>query len=362
MTSRRSNLILIAFVVALPLALVFATSVGMVNVGLEANLAYIAQKMGLGAESSVAHQQILAILRWPRTLMAALIGACLALSGAVMQGLFRNPLADPSIVGVSGGAAVGAACAIVAGVPLATWFENHLGHIGFLANTFTSTTLVSLCAFVGGFASAVTVYVLGSNRMGRTSVGTMLLAGIAINALAAAVTGALAYLASDVALRRISVWQMGSFDGANASQLLVAMVFIFPLLFLLCRYAKPLNTLLLGESEARHLGVPVDKLKWRLIALSSLGIGVAVALAGVIGFVGLVVFHIVRMLVGADHRVVLPASALLGAILMVLGDVFSRSLMAPAEVPIGIVTALTGVPFFLFLLIRQRQRLASDGL
>jgi iron complex transport system permease protein len=282
---------------------------------------------------------IIGQIRLPRVLLAALMGAILGMSGAAMQGLFRNPLADPSLIGVTAGASLGAALVIVLG--------------GSLLQGYTALTAVSIGAFAGGAVAVVFVYRLATSSNG-TSVATMLLAGIAITALAGALGSLLEFYADNAMLRRISLWKMGGMDGANYPRLLLATVVGGTLLLALPRYASALNALLLGESEARHLGVNVNSAKIALITWVAVGVGTSVALVGTIAFVGLVVPHIVRMLVGPDHQVLLPASALAGAILLVVADTLSRIVMAPTELPVGIITAIVGVPFFISLL-RQRH-------
>lgn len=278
-------------------------------------------------------------IRLPRILLAALMGAVLAISGAAMQGLFRNPLADPSLIGVTAGASLGAALAIVLGA-------------GALQG-YTGLTLVSVGAFAGGVVAVLFVYRLATTANG-TSVATMLLAGIAITALAGALGSLLEFFADNDMLRRISLWKMGGMEGASYPRLVAAAAVSLALLVALPRQASTLNALLLGESEARHLGIDVDRAKIALVVWVALGVGTSVALVGTIAFVGLVVPHIVRMLIGPDHHALLPASALAGAILLVIADTLSRVVLAPTELPVGIITALVGVPFFIALL-RQRH-------
>jgi iron complex transport system permease protein len=284
---------------------------------------------------------ILGQIRVPRTLLGLAVGAVLALSGVAMQGLFRNPLADPGLVGVSSGAALGAAVAIVAGA--------SLGGLPPALEPY----LLSICAFAGGLTVTGIVYRLG-RRDGQTSVGIMLLAGVAMTALAGSIIGLFTYLADDAALRTLTFWNLGTLNGASYVRLWPLLLVCAAVIFWLPRRATALNALLLGESEARHLGIEVEKLKRELILCIALGVGAAVAAAGLIGFVGLIVPHLIRLVAGPDHRVVLPASALAGASLLLFADVFARMVLAPAELPIGIVTAFIGAPFFLFLLVRGR--------
>ncbi|MCL1037331.1 iron ABC transporter permease [Shewanella submarina] len=284
------------------------------------------------------HEQlIINNVRLPRTLLALCVGATLAQCGAVMQGLFRNPLADPGIIGVSAGAAFGAAIFIVlfAGAP---------------------EYAVAIGAFLGGLATTLLVYRVATSSSG-TSVVMLLLAGVAVAALFGAGIGVLTYIANDMALRDLSLWQMGSIAGAKWHFVWLSAAALVVISWQFHRSAKALNALLLGEAEARHLGVDVERLKYRMIFLCALGVGIAVAGTGIIGFIGLVVPHIVRMMVGPDHRLLLPLSALLGAVLLLIADVGARTLMPPSEVPVGLLTALLGAPFFIYLLLKQRQRL-----
>ncbi|WP_280365045.1 iron chelate uptake ABC transporter family permease subunit [Pseudomonas sp. BN411] len=325
------------------LALWLSLALGPVSLPLGETLRAALRLAGLpfSGEGLEQAELILGQIRLPRTLLGLAVGAVLALSGVAMQGLFRNPLADPGLVGVSSGAALGGAAAIVGGAAL-----------GGLPDAF-APYLLSVCAFAGGLGVTLLVYRLG-RRDGQTSVATMLLAGIALTALAGAVIGLFTYLADDATLRSLTFWNMGSLNGASYSRLWPLLIVTLFVVFWLPRRAKALNALLLGESEARHLGFDVERLKRELVFCTALGVGAAVAAAGLIGFIGLVVPHLVRLVAGPDHRVLLPASALAGASLMLLADLAARLVLAPAELPIGIVTALIGAPFFLYLLVRGR--------
>lgn len=299
------------------------------------------------SDKDTVSQQVKTILfdiRLPRICLAILIGAILAISGAVMQGLFRNPLAAPSLIGVSSGASVGASVVIVLA---GAWLQS---------NTALGLSLVAVGAFIGSFLVTVLVYRLSTSALG-TSVTTMLLAGIAVSALAGAVSGLLSYYADNEMLRQISIWQMGNLSTANWQRVLVLTVVAILVLSLFPRESKSLNALLLGESEARHLGIDVQQVKRKLILLTTLGIGTAVAIGGMIGFVGLIVPHIVRLLIGPDHRWLLPASALAGGVLLLLADTIARIIIAPTELPTGILTAILGAPFFIMLLVQQRREI-----
>lgn len=333
----------IALGLLLALALWLSLALGPVSLPLGDTLRAALRLAGvpLAADGLQQAELILGQIRMPRTLLGLAVGAVLALCGVAMQGLFRNPLADPGLIGVSSGAALGAAVAIVGGAAMGGMPEIFAPY------------LLSLCAFLGGLVVTALVYRLG-RRNGQTSVTTMLLAGIALNALAFACIGLFTYLADDATLRTLTFWNLGSLNGASYARLWPLLLVTLAVALWLPRRAQALNALLLGESEARHLGVAVERLKRELVFCTALGVGAAVAAAGMIGFIGLVVPHLVRLLVGPDHRVLLPASALAGASLLLLADLFARLVLSPAELPIGIVTALIGAPFFLYLLLRGR--------
>ncbi|MBN9063135.1 MAG: iron ABC transporter permease [Rhizobiales bacterium] len=280
-------------------------------------------------------------IRLPRLFLGMMIGAALAVAGALMQGLFRNPLADPGLVGVSSGAALAAGATIVLGDRYAA---ATIGKLPFL--------ILPLGAFFGALIATLVLYLIAT-REGRTSVATMLLAGVALAALAGACMGMLSFMSDDRQLRDLTFWTLGSLGGASWTKvatiapLVLAMLAATPLL------ARGLNALLLGEAEAFHLGLPVQRIKAAAILVTAVGVGAAVAAAGVIGFVGIVIPHILRLIIGPDHRALLPLSAILGAALLIGADSLARTIVAPAELPIGILTAAIGAPFFMWLLLRR---------
>lgn len=283
-------------------------------------------------------------LRLPRVLLAIAAGASLSMAGAAVQGLFRNPLADPALIGVTSGGAMGAIAGIlgfgIAGT-LPWWIERFSVPAGALIGALLTTALIYRLASVGG----------------RTSVTTLLLVGIAINALAGAFIGlALFAFSSSEDLRSFIFWTLGSLDRASWNELAVGLIFILPTGCALPLFARPLNLLLLGESEAYHLGVPVVRTTRQVVFLSAALAGTTVALTGTIGFVGLIVPHFARMLVGPDHRRLFPACALGGALLLLLADALARTVLSPSVLPIGVLTALAGAPFFLLLLARHSSR------
>lgn len=286
-------------------------------------------------------QVVLFDIRLPRLGLGVAVGASLAVSGVLLQGLFRNPLADPGIVGVSSGASLGAVTAIVLGGALPAALATAIG-----------PALIPIAAGLGGWATTLILYRVATSGS-RTDVALMLLAGIALSALAAAVTGVLIYLADDRQLRDLTFWSMGSLAGATWSKLWATLPLIGLAVLVAPRLARGLNALSLGEAQAAHMGIDVQVLKRVTILAAAAATGAAVAVSGGIGFIGLVVPHLLRQALGPDHRPLIPHAALLGASLLVLADLFARSFVAPAELPIGILTALIGAPVFLWMLLQR---------
>jgi iron complex transport system permease protein len=329
----------------LPVVLVVGLASGAVFVPPRALLGHFAEWLGGGQSRDGL---ILFSIRLPRLILAALLGLVLAGAGAAMQGLFRNPLADPSLIGVASGASAGAGFVVVFGG-------------AFLSAGWLGMSLVAAGAFAGGFVAVLLVYRLATTAAG-TSVSTMLLAGIAISAMAGALNSLFSFFADNDMLRRISLWQMGSLEGASWERVAIVAVAAVLMVAVLPRQSQALNALLLGESEARHLGVAVEALKRRIILITAFGVGIAVASSGIVAFVGLMVPHWVRLLIGPDHRFLIPNSLLLGAVFMVVADTLARVLILPAELPTGVITAMLGAPFFVSLLIQQRRRSYSGVL
>jgi len=337
---RRATWALLALLVAVSVA---SLTVGASGLSLWGTLGALAS----GEDLPLRDRVILFDIRLPRLAMGVLVGAALAVSGAVMQGLFRNPLADPGLVGVGAGAGLGAIGAIVLGGLLPAGLA---GLVGMYA--------VPLAAFAGGWVSTLVLYAI-STRRGRTSVAVMLLAGIALGALAGALSGILIYMADDAQLRDLTFWGLGSLAGATWDKLAAAAPLILLALATTPFLARGLNALALGEPAAGHLGIRVQRLKSAAILTVAGATGAAVAVSGGIGFVGIVVPHMLRIATGPDHRHLLTNAALLGAALLVGADMVSRTVIAPAELPIGIVTATLGGPFFLWILLRNRGLLES---
>ncbi len=281
-------------------------------------------------------------VRLPRALLAALVGSTLAVCGAALQGLFRNPLADPGLIGVSSGAGLAVAIGIVL----------------FPATTLAGLYTLSVFAFAGSLLTSALVFVIGRNGP-TVDTATLILAGIAINALVGAVVGVLTYISTDEQLRTLTFWTMGSFGGALWPAVGVCFTLTLPVVIWLIAKSRDLNRLLLGEEEARYQGTDTRRIQWQILLLVALGVGACVAFSGIIGFVGLVVPHLLRLFLTADHRQLMPLSAILGAALCLVADTFARTAVAPAEMPVGIVTSLIGGPFFLWLLLNQRWRSPS---
>lgn len=334
-----------AFFALLAMSLVLATAASLAMGASNLPLDTVLTALFGSSESTEAF--IVRSLRLPRTALGLTVGASLAVAGALLQGLFRNPLADPGLLGVTGGAGAAVALTLVGSAAI-------FGAMP-LADTTLGWALIPGVAFLGGLVSVTVVFAIGRTE-GQTSVGAMLLAGIAINALAGTLTGFAVFLADDARLRDLTFWSLGGLGASSWTLVTVIVPVAIPALIAALLLARPLDLMLLGEREAEHLGVPVERIKKLAIGLSALLVGLTVAAAGGVGFVGLVVPHLARLALGPSHRRVLPASALLGGILVVGADLASRTLVAPAELPLGLLTALLGAPFFLGLLLNARRR------
>jgi iron complex transport system permease protein len=326
---------------ALVVVVTVATGIGAAGIPLRR----LPSALGLGdvvnAADTARDQLILWTIRLPRIAMAGIVGGLLAGSGAIMQGLFRNPLADPALVGVASGGALAAAVVIVVG-----------GQV--LAGITVPSEILPVAAFTGSLLATVILRTIAT-REGRTTVTIFLLGGLAIAAMANAALGLLFFVADDRQLRDITFWMLGSLGGATWAKAAVLTPFLIAFVFLIPGVSRGLDLMALGEAEAFHMGVEVERLKRLSIVLISAMTGAAVAFAGVIGFVGIVVPHVVRLAIGPGHRHLLPASVLSGALLLLAADTVARVIAAPAEVPVGIITAIVGAPFFLGLLLRQRR-------
>lgn len=346
---RRRRWILLGLTGLLAVVALLNAMVGAVHIPPAAVAAILAEQLG-GFQLDVAYSDqqasVLSAIRLPRLALAGVVGAALALCGAVMQGIFRNPLAEPGIIGVSSGAALGAVVAILAG--------------GSLGAGYLAAFSIPLAAFVGALIATSAVY-LTARHEGRTEVVTLVLCGIAVSAIAGAGVGMAQFVADDEELRSIVFWTLGSASGARGRDLLVILPLVVVGTVVALRLAAALNLLVLGEREARYLGISTEQVRGTLIVVCALVTGAAVAVAGIIGFVGLVVPHLIRLAFGPDHELLLPASTIGGAALLLLADLAARTVAAPAELPLGVVTALIGGPFFFWLLRRTRRQQGAWG-
>ncbi|MEM8486482.1 MAG: iron ABC transporter permease [Bacteroidota bacterium] len=348
--SRKYRIVLLALCTLLLVVFVVSLGLGGITISPVQVLGILLDRLGLSSGIAYADQQamVLMAIRLPRILLAMLVGAGLAVSGAIMQGLFRNPLADPGLIGVSSGAALAAVLMIVFGTTI-------LG----TASTIWQLWAIPLAAFLGSLAAIYLVYTLATWK-GQTSVATMLLAGIALNALTAAGTGLMLMIADDAQLRDITFWTLGSVGGATWKSLAIIAPLVLIGIGIAIKLAASLNAMMLGEADATHLGIKVQYVKGLVVWITGLTVGATVAVTGIIGFVGLVVPHLLRLATGPDNRLLVPGSALLGASLLLAADLLARTIIAPAELPIGIVTSLLGAPFFLWLLLKYRDEAGTN--
>ena len=343
---RQGHTVLIVCAVLAVLGFVLTIVLGPLAISTSDLLSVLAKNLGLTGADHVSAVKIGVIenIRVPRALLGLLVGAALGTAGAAMQGFFRNPLADPGLIGVSSGGALAAVAVIVLG---GTALAPVLDLLGAFA--------MPLAAFAGALLTVLSIYRL-STRDGRVIVTTMLLAGVAANALAFSGIGYLTFLADDTQLRDLTFWTLGSLGGAVWDRVLPAVLLMLISVAGLLTLARPMNCLLLGEDDAKTLGVDVESVKRRAALLTALGVGAATAVCGIINFVGLVVPHLVRLMTGPDHRYVLPGSALLGGALVLFSDLIARLAVSPAELPLGVVTAALGAPFFFWLLLKDKRR------
>jgi iron complex transport system permease protein len=327
-------------------ASIWASGTGALPISPSAIGGMILKKVGFAGDYSFTVQQesVFWIIRLPRVLMALLIGATLSVCGAAMQGLFRNPLADPGLIGISASASATTVLMIVLGAQLFSGFHSMFGQYS-----------LNIATFIGALLAILAVYRIAQQK-GKTNVSIMLLSGIAINALAGALTSFVTLSANDQQLRSVTFWMMGSLGGASWLTVLGILPFCLACIIGMPFMAKQLNIFSLGEADAAYLGVRVERLKTIIMALCAMGVGASVAVSGVIGFVGLVVPHIIRMIIGPEHKRLLIASSLGGGLLLVLADLVSRTVAAPIEIPIGIITAFAGGPFFLYLLMKEKKK------
>ncbi len=327
------------------LVFIISLGIGAIPISVGEIIGAFLSKLGLSTSTLNTTQQIVLFdIRLPRLVQTVLVGAALGVSGAALQGLFRNPLVESGLIGISGGASLGAVLIIIFGHNINPKLSDMFGGI-----------LLPSSAFIGALAATFTVYFLAKS-LGNTNITLLILAGVAIMALCQALIGLSIFYADDQQIRTYNFWTLGDLGGANWGKLSI----VFPLIVIpvitMLTYSKQLNAIAIGESEAFHMGVNVERIKYLLIILCALAVGAAVSLAGMIGFVGLVIPHLIRLVFGPNHNIVLPGSVLGGAILLIIADIFARTIVAPAELPIGIVTALIGTPFFIYLLVSAKKK------
>jgi iron complex transport system permease protein len=325
--------------------LLWSATSGAYPIAMEQLFGQLLYKMGLRDTSALdtLSYAVFTSIRLPRIVLALLVGGSLALAGAALQGLFRNPLADPGLIGVSTGASSFAAASIVLGV--SSWF-NHSLLSGLTMNLFT---------FIG--AAGFTFLALWIARTRKnTDLTSLLLAGIALNALGGSLTALLTFISDNEQLRNISFWLMGSLGGASWTNVAITLFLAIPAWLYLLRKHRLFNALSLGEEHAGYLGFRVKREKRMIILFAALLVAVCVSFTGIIGFVGLVIPHLIRLMVGANHRTLIPYSLFFGSTFLLIADTLSRTLIEPKELPIGILTSLTGAPFFLYLIVKQKSQ------
>jgi iron complex transport system permease protein len=333
--------------VLLAVCVIFSAGNGALHISVAELGEIIAHKVGIITSTNVEEQKSIVfwVIRLPRVCLGVLIGAGLGIAGASLQGLFRNPIADSTLIGVTSGASLFAVFVIMLNV-------KYFGMLNEIAGVYG----ISFVAFLGAAVTTFLVYQLSKITGDGGNVTTLLLCGIAINAFVGAMTGLMTYIADDEQLRSITFWNLGSLGGASWTSVMAVAPFVAVSVFFMPYLAKALNLLVLGESQAASLGVNMKSLKRKVIILATMGVGASVAVAGTIGFVGLVVPHIIRTLFGPSHRTLLAGSALGGAIVLTLADMLSRTIVAPTELPIGILTSLLGTPFFIYILWEQKRK------
>jgi iron complex transport system permease protein len=346
MTKRSDAFVFAMLGLVLVIALIASACVGAFTFTPARIASYLAQGAGWipMREADALGRNVFFQLRLPRVLMGALAGAVLGVSGTLMQGLFRNPIVEPGLAGTSAGAALGASLVFVLG--------GGTGALAFSAPL--GAFAVPLLAFAGAFGATILVYRISSS-FGKVNVFTLLLAGIAVNAVCGAGTGFLSYVARDPQARNITFWSLGTFTTADWRGVALVAVCFTVCFVIALGYAKPLNALMLGEDEAALLGSDPRRLIVRLLVLNTIMVAATTAMVGVIAFVGLVVPHVLRMMRSSSYAFLLPGSALLGATMMVVVDIVAREVIPPAELPIGIITAVIGAPVFLWILLREQR-------
>ncbi len=342
----RVNFFFISMLFALVILFFISITFGPVNISFYDTFVIIFQKFGFYQDISISDSDKIVLLniRFPRVVLAILVGLGLGTSGAILQGLFRNPLVDPGFIGVSSGAAVGAMFAILFLQIIQTVFWSFL--IPFI---------LPILAIIGSFVTTILVYKM-SKVAGKTNIMTMLLSGIAVNAISGSIIGLFVSISSDIQLRSFTFWTLGGLDNADWLVVIITAFLVIIPFIIIYKMKYELDIFMLGDSEAHHLGLNVEFLKKKIILLSSIMVGISVSFCGMIGFVGLVTPHLVRLFIGPNHKLLIPGSALLGAVILSLSDLIAKSIIAPAQLPIGVITSAIGAPFFIWLILNQKKR------
>ncbi len=342
----RNVVVITGLSLVLVFTILFSLTIGAVPVPFKDVVVVLLQKIGLFTNIEVDSMSdvVLSTIRFPRVFMTIMIGAALGVSGAALQGLFRNPLVESSLIGVSGGAASAVVLVIVFG-----------GSFFLAKDTFLYNALIPITAFGGGLLATFLVMRL-SSQSGKTNIAVLVLVGVAINALAGSIIGLSIFYADENQLRTFTFWTLGDLGGATTEKLIIATPLLIGSIVALLFHSNKLNAIALGEAEAYHMGVDVERTKRTIVFFSAMAVGVSVSLSGVIGFVGLVIPHLIRVLFHSDNRLVLPASVIGGAWLLIIADIIARTIVTPAELPIGVMTGLIGAPFFIMLLMKAKLK------
>lgn len=334
---------LIASILLLILLAIGALFMGVYDFGGKSPITVLGEVISGSPNVSLSEKYVIWDVRMSRIVMAILIGSILAVAGTTMQGMFKNPLATPDLIGITAGATMMAAITIILG----SYFRHLLPE-------FVQFSLLSIAAFIGALLTMLLVYRI-STTQGKTNVVIMLLTGVAVTALGFAVTGFLIYLSKDEQLRDLTFWNLGSLGGATWTKNAILLVVMILSYSILIHRGKALNAMMLGEKDAEHLGINVERIKKQIVVLTALMIGACVAFSGTIGFVGLIVPYILRLIFKSNYQIILPLSAVMGSVLLLLADTFSRTIVAPSEIPIGVLTAFMGAPVFIAILIRYKN-------
>ena len=341
---------MLALLTGILLAISFiSVIIGPVKISFMQILYIIMNKVGFldnNGHFTLIQQSVLWEIRIPRIVLGIMVGLALASSGAILQGLFRNPLVDPGFIGVSSGAAVGAMIGIMFLSPL-------LILLPFLK--YLDSFILPILAVIGAFTTTMIIYKM-SKISKKTNIMAMLLAGIAINALAGSIIGLFVSISSDSELRSFTFWTLGGLDNANWKVSIISSILILISFLIIYNIRKQLDVFMLGDAEAHHLGINVEFLKKKVILIASTMVGISVSFCGMIGFIGLVTPHIIRLFIGPKHKYLIPGSALLGAILLIFSDLISKTIIAPAQLPVGVITSIIGAPFFIWLIFSQKRR------